>query len=157
MTGTEIHRLEGRVYKTWQLTATYTVLPVLTTTGVIPNIQHETSKTPNGRPAIYILMQKAAILTDMMHGLKLLSRTDNETCLVSEDRSVLHCTALCCTVLYCTVRYCNVLNCTVGIVLYCNIMYSTVLYYTIIYCIIVYCTVLYCTVLYHTVMYCTVL
>ena len=132
VTGTEIHRLEGRVYKTWQLTATYTVLPVLTTTGVIPNIQHETSKTPNGRPAIYILMQKAAILTDMIHGLKLLSRTENETCLVSEDGSVLYCTALYCTVLYCTVLHCavlyctalhcTVLNCTVGIVLYCTIL-----------------------------------
>jgi hypothetical protein len=63
MMTTEMYRLNEELIKTWQLTATGTVTLVLTRTGIITNKLHGTSKLPNVRPVLYILMQTAAINT----------------------------------------------------------------------------------------------
>jgi len=62
-------------YKNTKLKEAYAIPLLLFTTGIIPNTQNENLKVLNVRPAIHILMQKAAILNTSMLA---------EQCLVSE-------------------------------------------------------------------------
>jgi hypothetical protein len=55
--------LKEELARIWQLQAVCVLPLVLSATGVIPNKLHGSLKQLNFRPALYILMQKAVILS----------------------------------------------------------------------------------------------
>jgi hypothetical protein len=54
--------LKKRLVRIWQLKTASVVKLILTTMGFVPKKSHESLKLLNLHPALYILMQKAAII-----------------------------------------------------------------------------------------------